>query len=225
MTATEASIKTADFMAADELALAHELRRERRFDEARAYLTEQLPRLAGKVRLDALLLLARVECSAGRPADALRVLGAHRAEFDGADDRLLAWLHQNRACAYQMLGLADEAFIDYEQSIHHFQKAGDTFEEGSAENNLALMLAGVGRFEESRTHLKAARACFRGAPVRLASVDDTEAQICLLEGKRDEALHLSLNACATFEAHGERRLLVEGLRTLQKAAADVVAAG
>lgn len=219
-TASRAAIKNGGFMASDHSRLAEELRRECRFEEARDYLAKLLPQLGGRDLLDCALQLARVHNSAGRPAEALRVFSELLPKLGGADDRLLGWYHQNRATAHQLAGDTDAAFVDYAQAVHHLEKLGDKSELGPALSNLGLMLASVGRYAEAREYFGRARDCFGADEVRLACVDESEAQACLMEEKSDVALRLALAACKTFEERFEARLLLDALPTLQKAAAD-----
>lgn len=212
-------INGADFVCSDNVGLADSLFREGRFDDARDVLRDEINAGEGAAILEAALLLAKVEHAAKRPRAALRVLSDYQPHFDAAGDRLRAWFHMTRAATYHLAAdsdptYIDRAFLDYEQGIDFQKKSGETAEAGCAENNLALLLARFGRFDDAHEHFRRARSLFAGLPVKLAEVDETTARVLILEGKFYEAEGYALEAVSVFRRYDERRLLNEARRTL-----------
>jgi tetratricopeptide (TPR) repeat protein len=185
---------------------------------------EVLSRATG---VEAVLRLAKIEGAAGDTVRALDLLSAHREEFKGQEARY----HAMRAALLHELALstdstmrADQAFLEYDAAIIHYEQIGDFKGLGSATSNLAYLYSRFGRFEEAHAKLSEARRMLEGYDVVLAEVNDTEAQVFLLEGKPLDAYQLSMEAQRVFLVCGEMRLFDRGSRTLQKAIADTTVA-
>ena len=216
-------------------ALALSLCDDGRFDDARACVRAALAALPPEdvdERLACLIVLCVVERGAKRYREALRL---HLESYPLAQltrrHVLKAKFHNGLGATYEGLAarenraeLIDRALIEYEECRFHLEEAGDTEQAGKVENNIAVLLVALGRPAEAREHLARARRFYEGDAVRLAEIADTEALACMAEGDLGGALACALDACRTFLARGEKRLLDDSLRTLQKAAADYAAA-
>lgn len=221
------SIKNDVFIRDERLALADSLRRERRFDDARAVLEEHrclLDRADVGGALANAVARSKVERSAGDLATAFSILmeASPLAELC-QNEEMLAAFHGGLAATYQRAGLADKALIEHEAAAFHWERAGRPYDAGCTENNLALLVAAHDR-EKAFDLLARARAHFAGMPVKLAEVDETEACVRLaLGGETEAAFGLALEAVRVFRATGERTLLLDSLPTLIKAAVDLQA--
>lgn len=219
----ETSIKSANFIRGERVALADTLRREGRFDEAREVLDEERRSLDpwdSEGALDCAVARSKVERSAGALDRALAILmeASPLAESCGSDD-LRARFHHGLGATYQRLGLADRAWVEYTAAAHYWALAGRPYDAGCADNNVALLVAPYDRARAYR-HLESARGHFSGMPVKLAEVDETEARIRLGVKESGAALDLALGAVRVFRRAGETALLLDALPTLIKAAAD-----
>jgi len=219
-----ATIKGGEFMAPPEMHLSDALRREGKYEEARACIADELKTLDESDlcgRLTCALELAKVERSAGNLAASLRILdeAAALADLCPSHERRARYRH-GRAHSFQLLGETDKALIEYGGAAFEWERADRPYDAGCTENNLALILGGAGRHDEAHEHVARARAYFAGMPVELAQVDDTEAQIFLAEGKPEAALPLAMRAVDVFRSHDEPEMFRRALPTLIKAAVD-----
>ena len=220
----EAIINGARIM--DALMLADSLRTAGDYVQAREYVADELKRTpGGDERLALLDMAAKIERSANRPAASLCILlkAEPLAEASLSHDRKAKY-HHGLAVSYQMLGEIEQALEEYRAASYHMSEAEQHYPAACIENNVALILSGLGRFDEARTHLREARRYLTGWPVKLAEVDETEAQILLAEGRSDEAEALVVRAMAVFYENGEAELIRAARYTLLKAAADCQAA-
>jgi tetratricopeptide (TPR) repeat protein len=211
----ETHINDADFIRDDTVALGVSLYREGRLDEARS----QLAPLAAAGELEAVIQLGKVEWAAKRYAVALELLNTRRTAFASSEPRTRARFHLVLAGVYQDAELTDKAFIEYEEAIFHQESAREFYDAGCAANNLGYLLAKFGRFDGAAEYLKRARGHFKGMPVKLAEVDNTTAQILMLEKRFYEAEGYALEAVRVFREYDEPRLLAGARRTLALAVA------
>lgn len=230
-----AIIKEAEIMVPPERALADELHREGKFDEAREVLRSAINSLEANDVNELLACrnqLAKVERGAGNLYEALRIhVESIPLSQACTSHRLCAKFHNGLGLTYKQIAeranlqdYFDKALHEYNETRRHLELAGDREEAGYVENNVAMVLCELGRTAEARDHLERARGYFEGQPVRLAEIDETSAQVCLREGKALEALSFALDANRVFIQFGEKRLLDDSIRTLLKAAADYQAA-
>lgn len=217
-----------NFLAADKHALFSELLRTAKFPEAKAFLVEQMTVSEGEEKLLLAIDLSQVEWATKHYTEALRVLTEHFPLTQTSANHDLLWrFHLLLGATYQLLAgrecrdeYIDRALREYAGAVYHQTHAGAHEQAGLAENNIGFILAGLGRFDEAREHFDKARVLLAGRLVELAEVDDSEAQVSLMEGgKAREAYHLALKANLVFIEHDEERLLRESTLTLQAAAA------
>lgn len=217
MSEISATLKISDFSHSPRLDAAAEYLRVGLLDEARAECAAEIAHTSGRGRLEAVLLLAKVELAARDCGRLLALLDEFRPAFDAErDDRLFGWFFMLRGAARQMIaeltGSAEEAasaFMNYEQATAHYLRSREWSEAGHALNNMALMQHRAGCRAEARESLWRARACFADLPVRLAQVDDSEARMCMAEGDARETRRLSLRAASVFAEYGKDRLLTD----------------
>lgn len=221
------SIKEPQFMPPG-LALADSLRREGKYEEARRQIALELASSGGDLtlRLACAVQQAKVERSAGRLALALKVLlEAARLADECADEDLRARYHHGLGVTYHRLSETDLALVEYAAASYHWSCAGHVYDAGCVENNIALIKSVAGRGVEAHDAIARARLYFTGMDVKLAEVDESEAQIYLAEEDPDEALRLVTQAVGVFILYGETELKLKALPTLIKAAADCQAKG
>lgn len=226
-----AIIKEAEFMETEARTLALSLYNEGRFDKAREEIKKWLTLIPSddvNERLASLNLLAIIERGDKDFHEALRI------HLEASDLARLSTYHILKAKFHNGLGITyrkiavyegkreclDKAFIEYEATRFHLEEAGDFDEAGKIENNLALILCELNRFNQAHEHLRDARRLLAGKPVRMAEADETEARIYLKEKKPLEALALATDAVSTFINSGEKKLLLDAIPTLIKAATD-----
>lgn len=227
-----AIIKEADFMAADTYALANELYREGRLDEAHEILSKAIaetPAADIDGQLSHRNLLCMVERASKNLYEALRI---HIEIYPLAQlshfHRLRANFHNGLGNTYEAIakkeclaGYLDKALIEYEATRFHLEQADELEAAGHVENNIAVVLSQLGRAADAHKHLERARELFAGIPAKLAETSETAAQICFQqEGCEFEALGHALTASHGFYENGEIRLMNESLNTLLKAVSD-----
>jgi tetratricopeptide (TPR) repeat protein len=228
----KAKIKYAEFIATEIYVLAKSLLDEGRIEDARDILRNEIRRLPAE-ETDHLLayrnLLASVERGAKNFYEALRIhtethplaelshVPILRARFHNG----LGITLEEIACRESLRDYFDRALIEYEAARYHAEEAGDTEFAGHIENNIALVYCQLGETAQAHEHLAHARTYFQDKEVKLAEIDETEAQVSMKEaGKEFETLTYALSACNAFIRHGEKRLLDDALPTLLKAIAD-----
>jgi tetratricopeptide (TPR) repeat protein len=232
---TLASIKEAEITPtpAREMALAFYEKGD--FAEARTIITESLKTLRPDEvdeRLACYTLLAIVERGAKRFYEALRIeTEAYPLSEHCSYDLLRAKFHNGLGITFKSIAIdqdasdyLDKALIEYTAARVLSERAGDLDFAGNLENNIALIHAALGRAAEAHEHIARARTYLKTDVIKLAQVDDTQAQVYLREGKALEALSLMLDASQVFIKHGKEKLFNDSIRTLIKAAADYNAA-
>ncbi len=109
----------------------------------------------------------------------------------------------------------DRALIDYAMASRHFEQAGHNRHSARVDNNHAMLLLDLGRYEEAHERLDQASRLFvliedAGS---IAQVDETRARILLAQDRPGEALNYARSAVKTFEKGDEQALLCEALTT------------
>jgi CheY-like chemotaxis protein len=201
--------------------------REGAYDEGRVLYGEALKKLTDKddpeLRAKILIRSVLVESCSGRYSDALRLLTDSAQLFERSDSHALKGkFHNDLAGVLTCLSMAerrmdyiDRAVIEYTAASHHFEKAGHTSYQASAENNLGFLLYTIGRYEEAHRHLNAARHLFADVrnKGRIAQVDETRARILLAQGNLRGAESAIREAVRVLSKGGEQGLLAEALTT------------
>ncbi len=219
-------IKTAKFIAASHvLALAHALCDGEEFEEAKRVLLEEMRNAGGDDFLAAVVLFGRTEFLAGNYRASARALVEHyRLAEESSDLQLRAWFHATLAGAYLQLKLLSEAEFEHTLASRFFTQINDFDVVGCTENNLGYIAGQLGRVEEAREHFANARSLLAAHPLKLADVDDTEAQVNMIEGNWREAARLACRAHLVAIEHGDERLVRATRLTLNAATyADAVA--
>ena len=195
------------------------------FDLARTTLQYALHCLGNdehELRSIGLIRLAVVERLAGRLHEALTQLEKATPLLEVSGDWPKGRLHLEIANTLKDLGLAEDdqefferAFGHYRQALDHFKKVGNDRYTAIVENNHALLLSSLSRFDEACGHLHRARQLFEllHDTVRCAQVDETLAQLYLASGRyqlAERAINLSVD---TLEISGEDAFLAEALTT------------
>lgn len=197
-------------------------------DEARVILQGAAHRLGGgetELKAKVLIRSTLVEISAGRYHDALKVLDEAESVFGAASDALKGRWHGQRGLVLRRLGAAegradylDRAIIEFTAATVHFERARHERYCGNAENNLAMLLYRLGRYEEAHRHLDRAQRIFLrlNDPGNLAQVRETRARVFLAEKKYKQARDTIAGAVGALEKAGESALLADAL-TVQAA--------
>lgn len=214
----------------DVWALARSLYHEGRLDEARAQLRAELTSLPkGDIdrALNNQILSGEIEHSAHNYEAGVSIMLAAYPLAHLTDLPMLAAKYHTVLGNLYLDGAKgraeyfDKALVEYEGARAFAEQAHDPSFVGHLENNIGRVLCELGKTAEAHDHLARARTYFTDQ-VKLAEIDDTQAQVYLAEGNADAAYELSLEACRVFRRAGETRLLVDATRTLQKAAQDWV---
>jgi tetratricopeptide (TPR) repeat protein len=217
-----------------EVELAYCYWREGALDEARVLIQKALDRLddnSGEIKAVALLRKALVESAATRFGDSLRILLESAPLFEASDSHALkgrfhnelAYNFQSLASAEGFADYTDRAIVEFTAASFHFEQAGHVRYRAHVENNLGLLLHGLGKFGEAHEHLDRAGRLFSGLKdwVYLAQVDETRARVFLAQGRAAEAEKKARAASRAFVKAGEDALLAETLTTHGKALAQL----
>jgi tetratricopeptide (TPR) repeat protein len=200
--------------------------REGAFDEARVTLDEallQLGDLDSEQRLRALLNRAIIERVSTRYDDALRTHREAAPLFDSStNDNLKGKFHNEYATVLKNFGLAsnredyvDQALIEYYAALFHVEKAGNKRFHAMIENNIAYLLAQVGKSEEAIKHLDQARSLFSALKDKgmVAQVDDTRARAFIERGSFTKAEAVARGAVQALKEGDELSKFAEALTT------------
>src|SRR6266545_687962 len=169
--------------------------REGALDEARITFDDAIQRLGdleSEQRLRAVLNKAIVEQVCSRPGEALRLLSQSASLFETSSNQTLRGkFHNEFATVLKNVGLAghsedyfDRALMQYTAASLDFEKAGHDRFLAVVENNLALVFAHLGRFDEAHNHLDRALSVVTGLNDRglQAQFEDTRARTFLGQG-------------------------------------------
>jgi tetratricopeptide (TPR) repeat protein len=206
--------------------------REGALDEARITLQSVLDTLGeqnGEQKLRALLNSAIVEKVASRDHEALRIYREAAPQFAASSNNSLKGkFHNSYATLLKTLGLSenreeyiDAALVEFAAASFHFERAGHHRFQARVENNVGFLFAGIGRFDEAGEHVKNARRLYTKLSDQggLAYLDDTLAQIFLMQGRNEEAERTARRAVQALKRGGEQTVLAEALTTHGKALA------
>jgi tetratricopeptide (TPR) repeat protein len=196
------------------------------FDEARITLKLAFERLGEEhteLRALALLRWAVVEKTANRFTDALKLLDDAAAFVEASASAFLRGnFHNTRGNVLKYLGSRDErgdfldkALLDYAMASGCFEEAGHRRYSARVENNQAMLLLDLKRYDEAHEHLDCALSIFVSLQDMgsIAQVNETRARVLLAQGRSSEALTYSQAAVRTLEKGGEHALLCEALTT------------
>jgi tetratricopeptide (TPR) repeat protein len=192
-------------------------------DEARVILQEALQRAGDaslELRAKILIRSTLVEVSAGRYHDALKILEEAEPVFKVASDAIKGRWHAQMGLVMRRLGAAegradyfDRAIIEITAAVYHFEQAGHERYCANNLNNLAPLLARLGRYGEAHEQLDRAQLIFtrlRDAG-NLAQVDETRARVFIAERKYKEASRIIAGVIKALERGGEYALLADAL--------------
>lgn len=187
-------------------------------DESVRELGDLLAAEGGRAERRAAGVLRRAEeaSAAGRHHDALLLLSEHAGDFEGvAGDALEARFRHLRAQTSARLGAAEgredyleRAADEYAAAVRLYARARHERERAACENDLALLLSGLGRTREAHERLDRAGAtltALRDAPL-LARVDETRARVFVAEQKHQEARRVIERAVGALEQGGGAQL-------------------
>jgi tetratricopeptide (TPR) repeat protein len=206
--------------------------REGGLDEARVTLRLVLNDLTSsqsEQKLRALLNSALVEWTATRDQDALSICTEAAPLFDlSSNDALKGKFHNTYAAVLRSLGTSkshedyiDRALVEYTAASFHFEQAGHKRFQARVENNVGFLFATIGRFADAHDHLGRSRSLSLSVGDRggAAGVEDSRAQVFLMEGKYEQAERASRTAVRSLKQGGELAMLAEALTTHGKALA------
>jgi tetratricopeptide (TPR) repeat protein len=196
--------------------------REGAYDEARITLNEAYSRtLNDELKAKITLRLAVVESSAGRYADAFRLLTDSAPIFEKSINHALRGrFHAELAIALQVLGAAlrrsdylDQAIIEYTAAIYHYEQGQHERYLATNENNLAFLLYKLGRYGDAHEHLDRAQVILTRLKDAgtLAQVDETRARVLVAERRYRDAERVLAGAVRTLEQGDESALLADAL--------------
>ncbi|HEY0079421.1 MAG TPA: tetratricopeptide repeat protein [Pyrinomonadaceae bacterium] len=213
-----ASVRAA--LARSDLALCYW--REGAYDEARIILGKAVDALTEtdtEQKATILLRCVTVECAAGKYNAALDILkDAARLLNESRNDVLKGSLHNLYAVTLQRMGSLeghtdyyDQAIIEYTAAVHHYKQARHERFAAIIENNLALVLYRVKRYEEAHKYLDRAERALQklNDDGLLAEVNETRARVYLAEQKYREANRAIARAIQTFEKGSEPTVLTD----------------
>lgn len=190
------------------------------FDEARVILKEAEDIVGNDVELKAKILIRRtlVEIWTSRYHDAWDILEEAQPFFESCNDALKGRWHGQMGLVLRKLAIAegrsdyaDRAIIEFTAAIFHLEQAKHERYCGTAENNLAMLLYKLGRFQDAHEHLDRAAEIFKSDPGNLAQVKETETRVLIAEGKYREAEKIINDVVKTLEQGGESALLADAL--------------
>jgi tetratricopeptide (TPR) repeat protein len=204
-------------------------------DQAASILTQVLDAIAGGVTVEpdlhvrTLIALSAVTSREGEPERSLAYLERARAMVDDLDDRKRAVFLFTLAISYNELGDYEAAITTGNQSLASFRAAEADTEAASLENELAMVHLAMGNLKAASKHASVAHDHFaQVGDVRwLAHVTETESQIALAAGKRDDAARLAGEALRLADEAGDRKAGIAAALTLaraQRASGDLAAA-
>ena len=196
--------------------------------EATALLASVLERVRGGLQVApdfevrVLVALAANASREGEYEPALGYLEEARGLAADLDERRRATLLFALASSYRETGDLEAAIRTGTESLALFRAADAEQETASLENELAMTYLKLGNTERATELASAARNRFeRLQDTRwLAHVFDTEAQIALAKGERDDALRLAGEAIVLADATGNHPAKLEALLTRARAEMD-----
>jgi tetratricopeptide (TPR) repeat protein len=194
-------------------------------DEARILFTEALKRLTteGNTRANAVFGLSVVEWSASRFKESLRILTENAPLFKKITNHTLKGVyHMQVAMALRNLATPEteasafrRVLQEYAEAELHFKAAHNKIFRAHVKNNISYVLRELSRFNEAHEYLDHARRLTVSAKdkVKTAQVDDSRAQLFIVEKRYVEAEFAARQAARTFEKSGHQSFLAEALTT------------
>jgi tetratricopeptide (TPR) repeat protein len=199
--------------------------REGAFSEARIWFNDALQRLTaiGATRANAILGLAVVEWSDARYAESLRLLTANATLFEKIGNQTLKGAyHTQVAIVLRSLITAENrtdhiqrAISEYEEADNCFRSARHIGYRADVKNNVGFLLYKLSRYPEAHQRINEARRLATSIKdrVRVAQMDETEAQVFIAEGRFTEAEKLARHAVSILEKTDHYCLLADMLIT------------
>ena len=194
-------------------------------EEARIWFTEALERLPteGNTRANALFGLSVVEWSASRFKESLRILTENAPLFKKINNHALKGVyHMQVGMALRNLATAenrktefDRVLWEYAEADKHFKAAQNRVFRAFNLNNISYVLRDQSRFQEAHKYLDQARQLTVRArdSVKTAQMDESRAQLFIVEGNYTEAESTARRAVKTFKKSGHQFFLAEALTT------------
>ncbi len=212
-------------VAASRVELAYCYWRDGELNEARTMLREALQKLTteGETRARALLKLAKVEWSAARYLEALRILTDNAALYEktpnpttkGVYHSQIAIVHRSLATPENRGEYFRLAINEYKQADNYFSLGRNPVFRSDVKNSVGFLLSKLSRFKEAHEYLNAARRLTVSLrdKARTAKIDETRAQVLLAQGKLKEAEAVARKAVSSLERSGHRCLVTDALIT------------
>jgi len=193
--------------------------------DARSLLRALLEQVRGGLQVEpdfemrVLIALGAVESRDGEHARSLSYLEEARGLADDLDDRRRAAFLLSLAISYRETGDTEAAIRCGTQAMALYRSAGALLESATIENDLALAYLASGNAERARELAEVAHGrAEQGADRRLLSaILETEAQIALHSGYRDQALDLARRAQQMARATGNRKAELAAMLTEARA--------
>lgn len=192
-------------------------------DEARIMFTEALQKLttAGNTRANALFGLSVVEWSAARYRESLRILTDSAPLFKKITNHTIRGVyHMQLAMVLRKLATPENktaqfrrVLNEYEEADRHFKLAHNSILRGHVKNNIGNVLRERSRYKEAREYIDhALRLTIRVRDkVKTAQVDESRAQLFIVERRYAEAESAARHAARTFEKSGHQYFFGEAL--------------
>ena len=194
-------------------------------DEARVVFRESLQKLSveGNTRARAILGLAVVEWSAGQYGTALDLLKVNTALFNKITNQATRGsYHSQIAIVLRHLAKNEKrdeylqiAIAECEKADHCYRLVRNNGLRATVKNNVGLMLVDLKRFKEAHKYFAEARrlsGLIRDR-VQTAQIDESRAQLLLIENKLKEAEEVAGGAVSVLERAGQQCVLAEVLTT------------
>ncbi len=169
-----------------------------------------------------LVALASVDSREGQHERSLAYLEEARGLADDLDDRRRATFLVGLAISYRELGDVEAAIRAGTQALALYRSAGALLESATIENEMALAYLAAGNLSRAGELAGGARRqAESGDDDRLlAAVLDTEAQVALARGERDDALNLATRAREMARTTGNAKAELAAILTEARAMRD-----
>jgi tetratricopeptide (TPR) repeat protein len=212
-------------VAAARVELAFCYYREGELNESRIMIREALEKLTkeGNTRARALLKLVAVEIDAARFHEAFRILSENVNLFlrlrhhtiKGGYHNEMALILRHLAKSEKRDDYITQAITEFQMADQEFKLARNRVYRSDVKNNVGLILFNLSRYKEAHKYLDEARRLSVGFrdQLRIAQINESEAQVFIAEGKFKEAEAVSQRAVFALEKSGHHCLLTEALIT------------
>lgn len=195
--------------------------REGAMDEARIWFQSALEsskEAANQLRI--LVNSTTVEVSTNHLDQARALLDRAAPLLDDVkDDATLGRFYMQRGIVYRRLGgpeNLDRALLDHTAASVHFERAEHRRYFARAQNNIAVALLELRRYDEALQTVDRARQMFveMGDVGTVAQLNDTRARVLLAQQRYSDAEKLALSSASVLDRGGEQSLLGDTLHTL-----------